>query len=107
MNADRIDDEVAAIVAAHAGIPIDQVGPGTRLWHDLKLAGDEFGEVIESLYRTHGVTLRGHLGDYCPTEGDIWRALWWWPFNFKPYKTYRELTLAELTLAARTGAYVG
>lgn len=105
VGADQASDAVAALVATHAGVPAEQVRPTTRLWHDLKLAGDDFAELIEELNRTHDVTLRGQLGDYCPTEGDLYWAFWSWPFTRK--KIYRELTVAELTVAAHMGAYVG
>lgn len=35
VDADQISNEVSALVAAHAGVPVQQVGPATRLWHDL------------------------------------------------------------------------
>jgi len=102
---DQLEGEVAKVVAAHAGVPVEQVGPSTRLWHDLRLAGEDFADVIEDLNRTHGVTLSGRLGDYCPTEGDMTWAFWWRPF--KRNKTYRELTVTELAAAAHLGANVG
>ncbi len=102
---DHIEVDVLRIVASHAGIPREHVSPGARLWHDLQLAGDDFADLIEELHRTHGVTLRGDLGDYCPTEAALHWASWWWPFRGK--STYRELTIAELATAARSGVKVG
>lgn len=105
VGADQAIDAVAALVAAHAGVPVEQLRSTTRLWHDLKLAGDDFVSLLEELNRKHGVALRGQLGDYCPTEGDLNWAFWSWPF--KRNKVYLELTVGELAIAARTGAYVG
>lgn len=102
---DNIENEVAAVVAARAGIPVEEVKSDTRLWHDLKLGGDDFADLIRDLHEAHGVILRGHLGDYCPTESEEWWAFWWWPFNRR--KTYRELTVAELVFAARSQVHVG
>ena len=99
-----IESNIAAAVAVHAGCSAEQVGPSTRLWHDLRLAGDDFAEVIEELHRVYGVTLQGRLGDYCPTEGELYWAFWWWPFTRK--KAYRELTIKELA-AARPQADAG
>lgn len=102
---DPIEAKIAALVAAHAGVHVDDVRPSTRLWHDLKLAGDDFADLIEDLHYHHGVTLRGQLGDYCPTEGGMARALFTWPFSRQ--KSYRELTITELVAGARGGVNVG
>ncbi|MFC3077791.1 hypothetical protein ACFODL_06790 [Phenylobacterium terrae] len=102
--------DVAGIVAAHADTPVEQLRPNTRLWHDLRLAGDDFGDVIEELHRAYGVTLRGGLEEYCRTEADLSWAFLWWPFaswTFKREKRYRDLTIAELATAARSGVQVG
>ncbi|HEX2559204.1 hypothetical protein [Phenylobacterium sp.] len=97
---------MAKIVAGHADVPLERMTGGTRLWHDLKLAGDDFGDVIQELHRTLGVTLHGDLGDYCPTEADvIWAGFLWWPFKRK--KTYRNLSIAELARSAGSGVRVG
>jgi hypothetical protein len=104
-GADQLETDVATVVAAHALVPIEQVRPSTRIWHDLKLAGDDFADLIEELHRTYGLTLRGHLGDYCPTEGNLMWAFWWWPFRRK--KSYRELTVADLAAGARSNVHVG
>jgi hypothetical protein len=104
-DVDHIEREIAAVVAAHAGVPVEQVMLGARLWHDLRLAGDDFADVVEALHSTSGITLDGKLGDYCPTEGDLAWSFWWWPF--RRVKTYRELTIKELASVARTAADVG
>lgn len=103
IGAEQISDEVAVMVAAHAGIPAEQLRPTTRLWHDLKLAGDDFAELIEDLHRAFGVVLAGRLTDYCPSEGQV---IWghWLPFR-RP--TYVELPVSELIRSATDKAVVG
>jgi acyl carrier protein len=99
---DQIEAAIAATVAAHAGISVEQVEPSTRLYHDLMLSGDDFAELIGELHQTYGLTLRGKLSTYCPTESAFWT---WWPFF--PAKEYREVTVAELTKGARLKIIVG
>jgi len=103
VDVDQISDEVAALVAGHAGVPVLQVGSATRLWHDLKLAGDDFAELIEDLHRAFGVALAGRLTDYCPSEGQV---IWghWLPFR-RP--TYVELPVSELIRSAKEKVVVG
>ena len=102
---DEIGADVVRIVAARADATPEQIQPSARLWHDLRLAGDDFADMIEELHRAHGVTLRGKLGDDCPTEGGLSWTFLCWPFNRK--KTYRELTISDLVTAARTGVQIG
>jgi hypothetical protein len=106
---DDIEADVVRIVAAHAVARLEQITVNARLWHDLKLAGEDFGHVIEELHRIHGVTLRRGLEDYCPTEVRLDWAFLWWPFKspWKRKKAYREVTVAELVAAARSGLPVG
>ena len=45
---DAILSEVVRLVAARCGIPTEQVGPETRLLHDLQIDGDDAAELIET-----------------------------------------------------------
>jgi hypothetical protein len=102
---DDLEREIAKVVATYAAVPPARVNPATRLWHDLKLSGEDFAEVIDELHRTHGVTLRDHLGVYCPTEPVLFWQFWRWPFEKD--KTYRELTVRDLATSALSGIHVG
>jgi hypothetical protein len=102
---DELEAAIAKVVAKYAAVSTARVSSTTRLWHDLKLAGEDFAEVIDELHRTYGVMLREHLGVYCPTEPVLFWQFWRWPFEKD--KTYRELTVAELATSARSGTHVG
>jgi hypothetical protein len=102
---EALEREITKAVATYAAVPVERVNPASRLWHDLKLSGEDFAELIDKLHRTHGVTRRQHLGTYCPTEPVLFWQFWRWPFEKD--KTYRELTVRDLVSSARTGTHVG
>jgi hypothetical protein len=100
---DELERKVLAKVAHYVDVPAETVTLDSRLWHDLRLSGDDFAELIEELHLALGVTLAGDLRDYCPPEVD-WG--WPWPFDGR-YKNFREVFVSDLVRSARTKEKVG
>jgi hypothetical protein len=93
-----VEQEIAEALARMADFPLESMGPGTRLWHDLGLAGDDFYDFIESFHQRFGASLDGKPDDYSPSEGELMRYFWWWPFART--KAYREVSIAGLARLA-------
>jgi len=105
MSDDVLNEAISAVVAHYPVVPAETLSPTTRIWHDLKIGGDDFAELIEELHRAFGVSLAGALTDYCPSEGEVIWGRMWWPFR-RP-KIYREIPISELVRSARVGSSVG
>jgi hypothetical protein len=49
--------------------------PGSRLFHDLSIAGDDAAELLDELMRECGASFEGFVfGDYFPSEGEAFFA---------------------------------
>ncbi len=105
-SAGQLESLISAMVAAYAAVPGKRINLNTRLWHDLKLSGEDFADLIDDLHRTYGVTLRGIQEEYCPTEAILFWQFWRWPSPAKN-QSYRELTVGDLVRSARLRIHVG
>jgi len=104
MPMDEVEREIARGLSEIAAAPArgHAIGPGSRLYHDLGLTGDDLHEAVVWFSHRFRVDVTGmDLRSFAPGEG--WR-LWEWPWPF-PQKTYRELTVRDLAEVVRAGSW--
>ena len=69
---------MAEFIANEAGVPVDAITRQTRLWHDLRLGGDDAVEVFTRYQAQFGVDLASlQLTQHVPSEITVWYADAW------------------------------
>ena len=93
-----LTDWIIRMVAEQSGIPRAQISQDSRLYHDLKIWGDDAGELLTEFRDVFQVDFTGFaFEDYFPPEAS-WSK---WPREFQP------LTVRELVESARARRWIG
>jgi hypothetical protein len=91
----ELEGEIAAGLSKFADYPLARMTPETRVWHDAKLAGDDFCDFVEWFSKRFNASLPGRALDYAPGEPNIFT----WPFARQ--RTYQPLTIGNLATLAK------
>jgi len=93
---------IAEIVQKVSGV--GSVGPATRLFHDLHLAGDDVDEMLTDLHEAFGTDFSGlSFSEYFPPEHEALVATWAVKLGFQTSK--RPVTLQHLCDVVERGAW--
>ena len=94
-------EKVVSFVAQQRAEPANNISPTTRLWQDLRLAGDDADEFFVDFGKTFGVDLSGlDLSNYFPSEMAV---TWRWFFVRK--KQFPPITVMDLVRAAEAKSW--
>ena len=99
---DKVEARIAAIAARIACD--DWVGPESRLYHDLAIAGDDASELLEELLSAFPIDMTGfEFSRFFPEEAD---ALWeHWAGKIGLGTKRPPLTIRHLAKVARDGVW--
>jgi len=92
----ELEREIATGLSEFADYPLARMAPETRVWHDARLAGDDFYDFVEWFWKRFNVSLPGKLLDYAPGEPNIFT----WPFTKQ--RIYQPLTIRDLAVLAKS-----
>jgi Protein of unknown function (DUF1493) len=98
-------EKVTEFIANEAGVPVDSITRQTRLWHDLRLGGDDAVEVFTRYQAQFGVDLASlQLTQHVPSEITVWYVDAWESLarilRFLPSPRYVPITVDDLVRAA-------
>ena len=100
-------EKVVSFVAEQRAEPANKISPTTRLWQDLRLAGDEADEFFVDFGKTFGIDLSGlDLSKYFPSE---FAVTWCWlgsKLGFFPERQFPPITIVYLVEAAEAKSWM-
>ena len=93
-----VADDVTNFIAREAGVPSSSVTRNTRLWHDLRIGGDDVDEVLSRFSNRFNVDVSGlSLAGHFPSEPAVW-CVSAWEYVAKHVRFVRPPRYADLTV---------
>jgi hypothetical protein len=105
MQDDEILDAVRSMIEPFKGKGVD-VSRSTAIYHDLWIAGDDAGELLDAIHNRFGTDFHGlHFDRYFPNEGEVFPEHILKLLGFRKKAKWQRLTVGHLVDVIQKGAW--
>ncbi len=97
MNRNFVATRIAEMISSQLNISIDEISNSDRIYHDLKISGDDASDLLEKIVQEFGISFNNFDVDKrFPTEGNESSALFWFRKILRRGDIFVETTFDDL-----------